>query len=90
MAVRMVELVRSKNGEFVARKGSRSAVKAWMVATFGNSKPIRRWPPKMLSVRPTAKTTRRTHSGRWMFGRIFGFGRAIAYCGWSCYAALTV
>jgi hypothetical protein len=33
----------------------RSAVKAWMVATFGNSKPIRRWPPKMLQKSPELK-----------------------------------
>jgi hypothetical protein len=30
----------------------RSAVKAWMVATFGNTKPIRRWPPRMLQKSP--------------------------------------
>jgi hypothetical protein len=30
----------------------RPAVKAWMVATFGNTKPIRRWPPKMLQKSP--------------------------------------
>jgi hypothetical protein len=30
----------------------RPAVKAWMVATFGNSKPIRRWPPQMLQKSP--------------------------------------
>lgn len=33
----------------------RSAVKAWMVATFGNAKPIRRWPPKMLQKSPELK-----------------------------------
>jgi hypothetical protein len=30
----------------------RPAVKAWMVATFGNTKPIRRWPPQMLKRSP--------------------------------------
>lgn len=30
----------------------RSAVKSWMVATFGNSKRIRRWPPQMLQKAP--------------------------------------
>src|ERR1700747_108361 len=30
----------------------RAAVKAWMVATFGNSKPIGRWPPRMLQKSP--------------------------------------
>ena len=36
----------------------RSAVKAWMVATFGNSKPIRRWPPQMLQKSPELKKHR--------------------------------
>jgi len=36
----------------------RSAVKAWMVATFGNSKPIRRWPPKMVQKTPELKDYR--------------------------------
>jgi hypothetical protein len=36
----------------------RSAVKAWMVATFGNSKPIRRWPPQMLQKSPELKQYR--------------------------------
>jgi hypothetical protein len=30
----------------------RTAVKQWMVGTFGNSKPIRRWPPRMLENNP--------------------------------------
>jgi hypothetical protein len=30
----------------------RNAVKQWMVATFGNSKPIVRWPPRMLQRTP--------------------------------------
>jgi hypothetical protein len=30
----------------------RSAVKSWMVATFGNTKRIRRWPPRMLQKSP--------------------------------------
>ena len=30
----------------------RFAVKAWMVATFGNSKPIRKWPKEMLKKSP--------------------------------------
>jgi hypothetical protein len=30
----------------------RTAVKNWMVGTFGNSKPIRRWPPRMLENTP--------------------------------------
>jgi hypothetical protein len=30
----------------------REAVKQWMVATFGNSKPIVRWPPRMLKKTP--------------------------------------
>jgi hypothetical protein len=30
----------------------RTAVKQWMVGTFGNSKPIRRWPPRMLDNNP--------------------------------------
>jgi hypothetical protein len=30
----------------------RDAVKQWMVATFGNSKPIVRWPPRMLQKMP--------------------------------------
>ncbi|WP_027581621.1 hypothetical protein [Bradyrhizobium sp. Ai1a-2] len=30
----------------------RDAVKQWMVATFGNSKPIKRWPPRMLQKMP--------------------------------------
>jgi len=33
-------------------ENDRAAVKAWMVATFGNSKPIRRWPPRMLKDTP--------------------------------------
>jgi hypothetical protein len=36
----------------------RSAVKAWMVATFGNSKPIRRWPPRMINESPELKKHR--------------------------------
>lgn len=36
----------------------RSAVKAWMVATFGNSKPIIRWPPRMLQKSPELKKHR--------------------------------
>ena len=36
----------------------RSAVKAWMVATFGNTKPIRKWPPKMLQKSPELKQHR--------------------------------
>lgn len=36
----------------------RSAVKAWMVATFGNSKPIVRWPPRMLQKSPELKQHR--------------------------------
>jgi hypothetical protein len=30
----------------------RTAVKQWFVATFGNAKPIRRWPPRMLKDKP--------------------------------------
>jgi hypothetical protein len=30
----------------------RNAVKQWMVGTFGNSMPIRRWPPRMLQKTP--------------------------------------
>jgi hypothetical protein len=33
----------------------RNAVKQWMVATFGNSKPIVRWPPRMLQKTPELK-----------------------------------
>jgi hypothetical protein len=33
----------------------RFAVKSWMVATFGNSKPIRRWPLRMLQKTPELK-----------------------------------
>jgi hypothetical protein len=33
----------------------RNAVKQWMVATFGNSKPIVRWPPRMLQKHPELK-----------------------------------
>jgi hypothetical protein len=36
----------------------RPAVKAWMVATFGNTKPIRRWPPQMLQKSPELKQYR--------------------------------
>ncbi|MET4425674.1 hypothetical protein [Bradyrhizobium sp. RT3a] len=36
----------------------RSAVKSWMVATFGNSKPIVRWPPRMLQKSPELKQHR--------------------------------
>jgi hypothetical protein len=36
----------------------RDAVKAWMVATFGNSKPIVRWPPRMLQKSPELKNYR--------------------------------
>jgi hypothetical protein len=36
----------------------RFAVKAWMVATFGNTKPIRKWPPKMLQKSPELKNYR--------------------------------
>jgi hypothetical protein len=36
----------------------RFAVKAWMVATFGNTKPIRRWPPQMLKKSPELKQHR--------------------------------
>jgi hypothetical protein len=36
----------------------RNAVKAWMVATFGNTKPIRRWPPRMLQKSPELKQHR--------------------------------
>lgn len=36
----------------------RSAVKAWMVATFGNSKPIVRWPPRMSQKSPELKKYR--------------------------------
>jgi hypothetical protein len=39
-------------------KEHRPAVKAWMVATFGNSKPIRRWPPRMLKEKPELKEHR--------------------------------
>lgn len=35
--------------------GQRNAVKHWMVATFGNAKPIRRWPPRMLKDSPELK-----------------------------------
>jgi hypothetical protein len=31
----------------------RTAVKQWMVAPFGNTKPIRRWPPRMLKDNPS-------------------------------------
>jgi hypothetical protein len=33
----------------------RNAVKQWMVGTFGNSMPIRRWPPRMLKKTPELK-----------------------------------
>jgi hypothetical protein len=36
----------------------RAAVKAWMVATFGNTKPIRRWPQQMLKKSPELKQFR--------------------------------
>jgi hypothetical protein len=36
----------------------RNAVKQWMVATFGNSKPIVRWPPRMLQKSPELKQHR--------------------------------
>lgn len=36
----------------------RSAVKAWMVATFGNAKPVVRWPPRMLQKSPELKDHR--------------------------------
>jgi hypothetical protein len=36
----------------------RPAVKAWMVATFGNTKPIRKWPPQMLQKSPELKQYR--------------------------------
>jgi hypothetical protein len=36
----------------------RTAVKAWMVATFGNSKPIVRWPPRMVQKSPELKQHR--------------------------------
>jgi hypothetical protein len=36
----------------------RDVVKAWMVATFGNTKPIRRWPPRMLENSPELKQYR--------------------------------
>jgi hypothetical protein len=36
----------------------RAAVKAWMVATFGNTKPIRRWPPQMLKKSPELRQFR--------------------------------
>ena len=39
----------------------RVAVKAWMVATFGNSKPIVRWPPRMLQKSPELKNHRVAH-----------------------------
>ena len=37
---------------------ARPIVKAWMVATFGNQKPIRRWPPRMLQKSPELKQHR--------------------------------
>jgi hypothetical protein len=37
---------------------ARPVVKAWMVATFGNKKPIRRWPPRMLQKSPELKQHR--------------------------------
>jgi hypothetical protein len=36
----------------------RNAVKQWMVATFGNSRPIVRWPPRMLQKAPELKQHR--------------------------------
>jgi hypothetical protein len=36
----------------------RNAVKQWMVATFGNSRPIVRWPPRMLQKSPELKQHR--------------------------------
>jgi hypothetical protein len=36
----------------------RDAVKQWMVATFGNSKPIVRWPSRMLQKQPELKQHR--------------------------------
>jgi hypothetical protein len=36
----------------------RAAVKAWMVATFGNTKRIRRWPPRMLQKSPELRQYR--------------------------------
>jgi hypothetical protein len=42
----------------------RGAVKAWTVATFGNSKPIRRWPPRMLKKSPEGSPRRRHHQSR--------------------------
>jgi hypothetical protein len=36
----------------------RDAVKKWMVATFGNSKPIVRWPPRMIKKSPELKQHR--------------------------------
>lgn len=36
----------------------RSAVKSWMVATFGSAKPIQRWPPRMLQKLPELRQHR--------------------------------
>jgi hypothetical protein len=36
----------------------RSAVKAWMVGTFGNTKPMRKWPQRMLQKPPELKQHR--------------------------------
>jgi hypothetical protein len=36
----------------------RPAVKSWTVATFGNTKPIRRWPPRMLKKSPELREHR--------------------------------
>ena len=33
-------------------------MKQWMVATFGNSRPIVRWPPRMLQKSPELKQHR--------------------------------
>jgi hypothetical protein len=49
----------------------RAAVKQWFVATFGNTKPIRRWPQRMLKDHPelsqyrvTGQTVAKTQLGR--------------------------
>jgi hypothetical protein len=63
--VRMTALTRNKSGDFVARKviprmygkPSRSFMKARLTlpAHLGNSKPIVRWPPRMLQKTPELK-----------------------------------
>jgi hypothetical protein len=42
----------------------RSAVKAWMAATFGNTKPARRWPPRMLKNQPELREHRASEVGK--------------------------